>query len=131
MQHLAIDDYALSLIKRNPLESSSYTSDGGWQLSDTILEPRQIKTSRALDKWDLNVVAFKGEGMEAAEGLRAKQKEQKPVMVTDGTGKSWGQWTINTIKTEYTKIIERGVAQVLKITISLTEYRQDENQSTI
>lgn len=131
MQHLAIDDYALSTIKKRPLTDSTYVSDGGWQVSDTVLEPRQIKTSRALDTWDLNVIAFRGEGMETAQALRDIQKEQRPVMITDGMGRAWGQWTIKTIKTEYTKVVERGVSQVVKMSISLMEYRQDENQSTI
>lgn len=123
MQHLAMDDHVFSVVKRNSLEGSSYTSDGGWQVVDTIEKPTLFKTARGLDTWDLNVVAFKGDGMKEADALRAIQKTQQPLMITDGVGKSWGRWVIKRIQTQYTKLKDNGEAQVLKINISLLESR--------
>ncbi|MCG9785383.1 phage tail protein [Vibrio brasiliensis] len=123
MQHLAMDDHTFSVVKRNPLETSTHTSDGGWQIVDTIEAPTLFKTARALDTWDLNVVAFKGDGMKEADALRAIQKTQEPVMITDGVGKSWGRWGIKRIQTQYTKLKDNGEAQVLKINIQLVEVR--------
>ena len=136
MHHLAINDHVFSIVKntekrKNPLEGSTHTLDGGWTISDAIENPRQVKTSRALDKLVLDVIAFRGDGMDEAEAIRAIAKAQEVVTITDGRGKNWGRWTIHKVKTKYTKIIERGVSQVVKINISLVEYRQDESTSTV
>lgn len=131
MQHLSIDDHVFSRINKNALQGSSHKSDGGWKVVNVIENPRLYRTSRDLDTWDLDVVAFKSDGMIEADTLRAKKNEGKAVMITDGQGKSWGQWVIKSISTQYTQIVENGVAQVLKIKISLLEYRQDENASAI
>lgn len=124
MQHLAMDDYVFSVVRRNPLDGSTYTSDGGWQIADTIENPTLFKSARALDTWDLNVVAFKGDGMKEADALRALQKTQEPVMITDGVGKSWGRWGIKRIQTQYIKLKDNGVSQVVKINIQLVEARE-------
>lgn len=129
--HIAIDDHILSPVQRNGLTQHTYTSDGGWTVSDAIAGPRQVKTARALDDWALDVKAFRGNGQREADALRAMQKGQRVVMVTDGSGKSWGRWTIVSIRTSYIKLIDNGVAQVLKISLTLREYRQDENTSLI
>lgn len=124
MQHLAIDDHVLSVVKRNPLEGSTHVSDGGWHIADTVESPTLFKSARALDTWDTNVVAFKGDGMKEARALRAIQAKQEPVMITDGLGYSWGRWVIKRIQTQYTKIIDNGQAQVVKINLSMVEVRE-------
>lgn len=128
-QHLAIDDDAFSVLKRNPVEGMTRTSSGGYVIVDTIERPKQVKTSLDLDKLTLNVCAYQGDGMEEADRLHAKQKQREPVMITDGLGKSWGRWVIKSVTTKYTKIVEKGIAQVLKIDISLEEFPDDESSS--
>lgn len=129
--HLAIDDHVFSVVRKNPTEGSTHVVDGGWSISDAIESPRQVKTSRALDTWNIDVVAFKGEGMEEAEAIDEMAKAQKPVTITDGRGKNRGRWTIQKVKTKHTKVVEKGISQVVKINISLLEYRQDESTSTV
>ncbi|HAS6054709.1 TPA: hypothetical protein I7122_18420 [Vibrio vulnificus] len=130
MQHLALNDHVFSVVKGNPLEDHTYDTSGGWSDFDAIDSPRQDPTSNPLDNWTLNVVAFKGDGEAEAEALRAMAKAHEIVMVTDGKGRSWGRFTLRNVKTSYTKIIEKGQAQVVKITLTLKEYRQkDENPS--
>ena len=131
MQHLAINDHVFSVEKKTPVEGSTHTVDGGWKISDTIESPRQVKTSRGLDTWNIDVIAFRGDGMTEAEAINDIAKAQEVVTITDGRGKHWGRWTLHKITTKYTKIIERGVAQVVKINLALVEYRQDENTSTV
>nr|WP_274602158.1 phage tail protein [Vibrio sp. S9_S30] len=126
-----MDDIVLAVLKNTPVQKMQYTSDGGFHEVAAIQSPRQLKTARALDDWVLTVKAFKGDGMKHAEALRAKQKQQAPVMITDGTGKSWGQWTLKTIKTEYTRLIDNLQAGELIIHLTLKEWRQDEGASTI
>ena len=130
MQHFALNDHVFSVVKGSPLEDHTYESFGGWSDFDAIESPRQDPTANPLDNWTLNVVAFKGDGEPEAESLRAMAKAHEIVMVTDGKGRSWGRFTIRSVKTSYTRIVEKGQAQVVKITIALKEYRQkDENQS--
>ncbi|MEI2421348.1 phage tail protein, partial [Arthrospira platensis SPKY2] len=83
-----------------------------------------------LDSWSLSVVALAGDGKAEAEALRSMAKAHEIVMITDGEGHSWGRWTIRSVKASYTRIIERGRSQVVKITLNLKEYRQNEGTST-
>ncbi|MFA1575674.1 phage tail protein [Vibrio cyclitrophicus] len=130
MQHLALNDHVFSVVKGNPLEGHTYDTSGGWFDFDAIDSPRQDPTANPLDNWTINVVAFKGDGEAEAEALRAMAKAHEIVMITDGKGRSWGRFTLRNVKTSYTKIIEKGQAQVVKITLTLKEYRQkDENDS--
>jgi len=128
---LLIDDHIFNPVtSRNPVEGIERTTDGGWTTVDTIQNPKQIKSARKLDTGKIDVVAYKGDGMEEARALRLMADTDQPVMITLGTGESWGQWTIKTVTTKYTKIKERGISQVLKISISIEEYRQNAHSST-
>ncbi|UJX32989.1 phage tail protein [Vibrio parahaemolyticus] len=128
--HLSLNDHVMSLINGNPLEEHTYETIAGWSDFDAIESPRQDPTSNPLDNWTQSFVAFKGDGEAEAEALRTMAKAHEIVMVTDGKGRSWGRFTIRNVKTSYTKIIEKGQAQVVKITLTLKEYRQkDENPS--
>lgn len=122
--HFALDDHVFSPVTRNGVSDHAYSSDGGWIVSDAIANPRQVPTSRALDDWTLNLKAFSGDGQEEVDALRAMQADHKVVTVTDGRGRLWGRWTITKLNASYIKLIDNGVAQVLKISISLREYRQ-------
>ncbi|MFZ3441096.1 phage tail protein, partial [Vibrio harveyi] len=127
---LSLNDHVMSLINGNPLEEHTYETIAGWSDFDAIESPRQDPTSNPLDNWTQSFVAFKGDGEAEAEALRTMAKAHEIVMVTDGKGRSWGRFTIRNVKTSYTKIIEKGQAQVVKITLTLKEYRQkDENPS--
>ncbi|AUI87570.1 hypothetical protein BS333_14220 [Vibrio azureus] len=130
MKHLALNDHVFSVVQGNPLETHSYETSGGWSDFDAIESPRQDPTSNPLDNWTLNVVAFKGEGEAEAQQLRAMAKSHEIVMVTDGKGRKWGTFTIRNVSTSYTRLIEKGQAQVVNITLTLKEYRQyNENTS--
>lgn len=129
MQHLALNDHVFSVVNRNPVEDHTHETTAGWSDFDAIANPRQRPTANPLDNWTLNVVAFKGDGKLEADVLRQMAKAHEIVMITDGEGHSWGRWTIRSVKAQYTKIRERGIAQVVKISLVLKEYRQDENPS--
>lgn len=129
MAQIVVDDHLFDVVKRNPVKGMSRTTDGGWIVVETIDSPVQIKGARALDKRTIDVIAYQGVGMEEADVLAALAKSQKPVIITDGLGKSWGKWTIQSVTTKYERVVERGISQVLKNSLSLLEYRQDEHIS--
>ena len=128
-EHLALDEHVFSVKQSNPLEGHSYETSSGWSDFDAIDCPRQDPTANPLDNWTLNLVAFKGSGEAEAEALRAMAKAHKVVQATDSKGKNWGTFTIRNVKTSYTKIIDSGQAQIVKITLTLKVYRQ-RNEST-
>jgi hypothetical protein len=130
MQHLALNDHVFSVVNGNPLESHAYETSGGWSDFDAIECPRQDPKANPLDNWTLNVVAFKGDGEAEADALRTMAKAHEIVMITDGKGRSWGRWTLRNVKTSYTRIIEKGQAQVVKITLTLKEYRQKDEDTS-
>jgi len=130
MQHLALNDHVLSVVNNNPLEEHTLDSVAGWSDFDAIESPIQTPSSNPLDSWSLSVVALSGDGKAEAEALRSMAKAHEIVMITDGEGHSWGRWTIRSVKASYTRIIERGRSQVVKITLNLKEYRQNEGTST-
>ncbi|WP_341661218.1 phage tail protein [Vibrio sp.] len=130
MQHLALNDHVLSVVNGNPLEEHSYDSSAGWSDFDAIHSPRQDPTANPLDNWTLNLVAFTGNGESEAQALRTMMKSHEIITVTDGKGQKWGRFTLRNIKTSYTRIVEKGQAQIVKMTLTLKEYRQqDENPS--
>ncbi|NGZ18015.1 hypothetical protein G6Z94_11760 [Vibrio aestuarianus] len=129
MAQIVIADHIFDVVKRNPVKSMNRTTDGGWIVVDTIESPKQIKGARALDKRTIDVIAYQGDGMDEADALAALAKAQNPVIITDGMGKSWGKWTIQSVTTKYERVQERGIAQVLRNSLSLLEYRQDEHVS--
>lgn len=129
MAQLVIADHVFDVVKRNPVKSMSRTTDGGWMVVDTIEVPKQIKVARALDKRSIDVISYQGDGMEEADALAELAKAQVPVIITDGQGKSWGKWTIQSVTTKYERVVERGISQVLRNSLSILEYRQDEHIS--
>ena len=129
MAQIVIGDHVFDVVKRNPVKGMTRTTDGGWIVVDTIKSPVQIKGARALDKRTLDVIAYQGDGMAEADALAELAKAQQPVIITDGMGQSWGKWTIQNVNTKYERVVERGIAQGLKNSLSLLEYRQDEHIS--
>lgn len=129
MAQLVIADHVFDVVKKNPVKSMSRTTDGGWMVVDTIEVPKQIKVARALDKRSIDVISYQGDGMEEADALAELAKAQVPVIITDGQGKSWGKWTIQSVTTKYERVVERGISQVLRNSLSILEYRQDEHIS--
>ena len=107
MAQLVIADHVFDVVKKNPVKSMSRTTDGGWMVVDTIEVPKQIKVARALDKRSIDVISYQGDGMEEADALAELAKAQVPVIITDGQGKSWGKWTIQSVTTKYERVVER------------------------
>ncbi len=129
MAQIVIGDHLFDVVKRNPIKEMSRTTDGGWIVVDTLDSPVQIKSARGLDERTIEVIAYQGAGMEEADALANMAKLQKPVIITDGLGKTWGKWTIQKVTTKYERVVERGISQVLRNSLSLLEYRQDEHVS--
>ena len=114
MQHLALNDHVLSVVKGNPLEEHSYDSSAGWSDFDAIHSPRQDPTANPLDNWTLNLVAFTGNGESEAKALRTMMKSHEIITITDGKGQKWGRFTLRNIKLAIHALLKKAKPKLSK-----------------
>lgn len=127
--HYALNDLVLSAVDERGVDTSDRTSKGRFKQSPNIGGARQVKTANPLDDWKLNFRSFQENGMQAADILRAMQKADEPITVSNFEGDDLGQWVIMSVNEKGSELDDVGTSQVVDISVTLSEYDQDESDS--
>jgi phage protein U len=113
-------------------------AEGAYQSLNRELEVMTAKIARAgrqsarqtlgLDETvDIEGVCYPGQrhARDRVESFRLAAREQKPLMLTDGTGKVWGLFMIEGVSERGSAFLSNGVAQRQDFRIRLGAYGED------